>query len=244
MTALINQFTFDFKRDYLRNKSFVFFNLLMPAVFYLLFTKILLKQAPTVFLQSYAISMLVYSISITAFFSLARLLNEDQANNFQELLTLMPASRKSYFISLGLLTTIMNLTAALLILFLAIGVNHINITIGQIWLTLVAVILVQIPILLAGAIIGLIVRSKNIDAVGNLLVFPLAIISGLWWPINMLPTWVQGIGKLTPQYLMSDVIIKVLTQHGAILNSGLKLGGWFIIFMIGLAVIQKRKIGK
>ena len=58
--------------------------------------------------------------------------------------------------------------------------------------------ILSLPLILLGIAISLLKDSDTINAVTNLIVFPMAIAGGLWWPISLLPHWLQQKRKLLP----------------------------------------------
>ena len=57
---MIKQVKFNFKRIILRNPSFLFFDILIPVMFYLLFTKVMSSNDPS-FERDYLVSMMIYA---------------------------------------------------------------------------------------------------------------------------------------------------------------------------------------
>ena len=99
MKTLLAQLAFDGKRLVVRNSSFIFFSLLMPAGFYLLYTKMMISGSATeikYFNISYMDQMIVYSILINAFFSIASILKRDRDKGFTTFLRLSPHGTLPY----------------------------------------------------------------------------------------------------------------------------------------------------
>ncbi|MDI4584234.1 hypothetical protein FCS82_04000 [Oenococcus sp. UCMA 14587] len=71
----------DFKRTLLRNFGGVFFSLIMPIGFYLLFTKVMNQSVSGKYLisfqKNYMVSMTIYSMVISMLFSFPSLLAND-----------------------------------------------------------------------------------------------------------------------------------------------------------------------
>ncbi|WP_405055352.1 hypothetical protein [Lacticaseibacillus rhamnosus] len=81
MKTFFAQLAFDGKRLVVRNVSFIFFSIIMPAGFYLLFTKIMVSGSAAEIKQfnlTYMGQMIVYSVLIEAFFSIASILRRDR----------------------------------------------------------------------------------------------------------------------------------------------------------------------
>lgn len=241
MNGLLNQVVFDAKRKYLRNKAFVFFNLLMPVGFYLLFTKVVGHGMPSGFAKQYAASMITYSILITQIFTLARSLVEDRENKFQRFYSLVPAKITNYFISISIVVSAMTITSAILVQLIAIMVNKVDISSSAFVSTCIVALIGQLPLLIFGFIIGSIVRGKNIDVVSNLLLFPLAIVSGLWMPLNTFPTLAQKIGQHLPTYALGQLINNAMTQTKFAESNIVNLIIWTVILMVVLSVITLKR---
>ncbi|GAF40122.1 ABC-type multidrug transport system, permease component [Agrilactobacillus composti DSM 18527 = JCM 14202] len=95
-------------------------------------------------------------------------------------------------------------------------------------------ILCQIPLLLIGTAMSFIKRQETLSVVSNLVTFPMAVVSGLWWPINMLPNWLQTIGKLTPTYFANNSLSHVLTNGKVDL---MNVGGVLAWLGLGVALV-------
>ncbi len=83
----------------------------------------------------------------------------------------------------------MSLLSVIVLGSIAVGVNNVSLGTDQ-WLELLGVVLIgQLPVLMIGIALSYIHREEMLSLASNLLTFPMAIISGLWWPITMLPNW-------------------------------------------------------
>ena len=91
MKSLKTQLAFDGKRLILRNFSYIFFSLLMPAGLYSLFTKVMsVGSSPQMklFYVTYMDSMIVYSILISALFGIAAIFKRDRDQGLVTFLSL------------------------------------------------------------------------------------------------------------------------------------------------------------
>jgi len=248
MNTLMAQLKFDGRRLILRNFSFQFFSILMPAGFYLLFTKVMVSGAvPMRFNLQYMASMIVYSGTINALFGIAQILMHDREQGLLQWLQLTPTGVKTYYLSIGLWSMVMNALAIVVLGGLAVVFNQVSLTVGQ-WATIVGVALIgQLPTMLIGVLVSFINRAETLSVVSNLITFPMAIISGLWWPMAMLPSWLQPIGKLMPTYFVNNWLGAVATH--ATLNATTVIGvvGWIglltIIVVGGTRQLLKRGDG-
>jgi len=116
---------------------------------------------------------------------------------------------------------------------LAVIVNQVSLTIWQ-WISIFGLALIgQLPTILLGVLLSFLNRSETLSVVSNLIAFPMAIISGLWWPISMLPTWLQSVGKLMPTYAVNNLLGTLVTR-GTLSVTNI---GSIVVWILGLLVI-------
>ncbi|WP_219418408.1 ABC transporter permease [Pseudonocardia nigra] len=85
------------------------------------------------------------------------------------------------------------------------------------WLRLVGVLLVgSLPFALLGLAIGFVTSSNAAAAVLNAVFFPMVIASGLWFPLDMLPGFVQAVAPFLPTYHLSRLALAQLTGAPAL----------------------------
>lgn len=236
MKRLRTELLFDGRRLIMRNGSFLFFALLMPAGFYLLFTKVMI-QAPAAelhaFAKTYLGSMVVYSGAISALFSMANVMQQDRQQGFVAMLRLSSAGLTCYAVSLVFWALAMNLASLVLVGGLATVVNQVQLRVSQ-WVGMgLLSMLGEAPLLGLAALIARVPRPETLSLLSNFITFPLAIISGLWWPLTMLPTWAQHIGKVMPTYLIDQLM--GATMNGGTLNTSAFIG--VVLWLLGLALL-------
>lgn len=244
MKTLLAQIAFDGKRLVLRNSSFIFFSLLMPAGFYLLYTKMMISGSAAAVKQfnvSYMDQMIVYSILIEAFFSIASILKRDRDKGFTTFLRLSPHGTLPYYVSITFWMLMMSLLSVVVLGGIAVSVNGVSLDVSQ-WLELLGVILIgQVPILMIGIALSYIHREEMLSLASNLLTFPMAIISGLWWPINMLPTWLQTIGKQMPTYFVNNLLNQLTSRATVDLTNLAGIAVWLVLGTLLVIVMTKHE---
>ncbi|KRN96079.1 ABC transporter permease [Companilactobacillus kimchiensis] len=248
MTNYLFQLKMNFKRIMLRNKAFFFFDMMLPTIFYLLYTKILTVGIPTSTLptwnENYLISMMVYSCMLGGIITTSNTLLDDQTSHFNLFIALKPISKIQYYSAMAIVFLCLNLISSLIICLVGIWVNHISISLPLLAVLILINLIGTIPLILLGALTALAKNPNTVNLLNNLIVFPLAIISGLWWPIQMMPTWLQKIGKIMPTYQLSLLDQNLLHKSTINFSAILIIFAWFIaiallFFVIGN--IQKRK---
>ncbi|MFC6177541.1 ABC transporter permease [Companilactobacillus huachuanensis] len=243
MNSFIYQININFKRIILRNKRFFLFDMMLPIIFYLLYSKVLVNGIPQADLKTwqmnYLISMIIYSCLLGSIITVANTLLEDKTSHFDILSRLTPLPRWQYYLSRILIFMLLNLISAIVICLVGILVNHLTLPIANWSLIILISVLGTTPLIFMGILISLANNPATVNLLNNIVVFPLAIISGLWWPITMMPKWLQSIGKLTPTFEISNIDQSIL--HGTIINSHYILGIilWLMIIVVITLLITK-----
>lgn len=95
---------------------------------------------------------------------------------------------------------------------------------------------VSFALILIEAAITFLGNSNFVNSIAYIIVFPLAIISGLCTPINLMLSWLQQIGKLTHTYATVNLIHNFLQKQPWSWNLFGKLGHLVTVAM-GLLII-------
>ncbi|WP_444964950.1 ATP-binding cassette domain-containing protein [Pediococcus pentosaceus] len=235
MQKMIEQLKFDGKRLIFRNYGFVFFSLLMPTAFYILFTQINRVQIKT-FSAEYMGSMMVYSILITAIMGVGNFMERDRNQGLITLLKITNRNLNHYYISICFWSLMMNIFTIVILGTTAIMINHVDLSTMQ-WVTILGLVwLGQTPLLLLGIAISHVKRQETLTILGNLITFPVAILSGLWWPIQILPQWAQNIGNKLPTYFLNDMISSTVNNAKINWNDVWGLGVWIVGLVAAMTV--------
>lgn len=84
------------------------------------------------------------------------------------------------------------------------------------WLRLMTVLVLgALPFALFGLAIGFVASSNAAAAIANAVFFPMVVASGLWFPIEMLPGWVQAVAPFLPTFHLARLATAQLTGAAA-----------------------------
>lgn len=97
MNNFAYQLKINLKRFLLRNPFFFIFIISLPAVFYLIYTKVAITDAPAGWNKRFLVSMIVYGILINSLSTLSRILSSDDKKGFKLFVKLSPTSLNSYY---------------------------------------------------------------------------------------------------------------------------------------------------
>lgn len=83
------------------------------------------------------------------------------------------------------------------------------------WLRLVAVLLLgALPFALLGLAVGFVASSNAAVAILNAVFFPMAVASGLWFPLELMPAFIQDLAPFLPTYHLAQLALAQLTGAG------------------------------
>jgi ABC-2 type transport system permease protein len=97
----------------------------------------------------------------------------------------------------------------------------------------------SLPFALFGLAVGFQAASRATAAILNAVLLPLAVLSGLWMPLEILPRFVQGLAHWLPTYHLARLAVAQLTG-GAMLRHALVLAGWAVVAAVAAAVSYRR----
>lgn len=246
MKTLGYQISFNTKRIFLRNFTYSFFTILMPIGFYVLFTKVLVSGTAAqelVFAKQYLGSMIVYSVLINAMFGLGQIMQGDRQQELILALSLTPKGAKYYYLSIGIVMSAINILSIILMQLVGRLTWQINLSITESLSVVIVVILGTLPLMGLGILSSFAKTPQLTSIISNLTVFPLAVISGLWWPLAMMPDWMQTIGKATPTYLTSHMINLAINNRPLPIHDMIGIVIWTII-VLALIVALMRLVKK
>ncbi|MDR2976669.1 MAG: ABC transporter permease [Streptococcaceae bacterium] len=230
MKRFLYQVLINYKREVFRNPMFYGFALFMPVAFYVLFTKMINlgipKSALPAFHLSYLITMAVYSALMSSVISVANTLLDDREHNFTLFVELSPKSRVGYY--LGMLLVFLPLNALIVVVIALVGilVNGVNISFTM-WLILLLLLpLLSIPLIMIGILVSLAGPSNVVNGVAQLVTLPMALLSGLWFPIESFPEWMQRIGHRLPPYQISTIIQETVDKENLEMANVFGLALW------------------
>ena len=195
-----------------RTPGFVIPALAFPVVFYLFFG-VMFSPAGS---MSHAAYMLVtyscFGIMGPAMFNFAMNIASDRAQGWLTLKRLSPMPVSAYL--LAKMATSLVFAMLIIVLLFSVAAMFGNVRLEQSqWLGLALLLLVgTVPFALIGLLLGLTLSDKAAPGVVNLLYLPMAFLSGLWLPINLLPQFLQQLAWLWPSYHLSQLGLKLLAM--------------------------------
>ena len=238
MKNTLTQILINYKRVVLRNKRFFFFSLALPVIFYLLFTRVMNVGVPASALKTwqlnYLVSMAVYSSLISSVITVSNTLLEDREHHFALFVRLTGTSNLRYYGTMLAVFMPLNILAIVILGLVGTFVNGVSISI-TLWLAFIVLLpLLSFPFVLIGILISISGSSNLVNILNQIVMFSMAIIGGLWWPLDLMPNWLQTIGHGLPTYQISTIIQDVVNKSAISGTSLLGLAIWTVVLFAAL----------
>ena len=226
MNGFLYSLTLQWKLD-IRSKSLLVTYYIVPLIFFLLmggiFTSVMPEMGSTL-IQS----MIVMSVSMGAFLGLPPSLIETYGSDIKKIY-----KANGVPIHLGLVTMVLSafihlMITCMVILLLAPILFKANLP-SQFLLFFLALAIYIFVSLSIGSILGLTVNNQaKLTMIAQLVFLPSIMLSGIMFPISLLPDFLQVIGHVFPAYW----------GYRLMLDKGLRLANlWYLILLTCLAVI-------
>jgi len=191
----------------LRTPGFVIPSLTFPVVFYVFFGVLFNSGGASAYML---VTYGCFGIMGPAMFNFAMNIASDRAHGWLTLKRLSPMPVPAYLLAKFATALVFSLAIIVLLFSIAAVFAGVWLELWQ-WILLAVVLLLgTLPFALIGLILGLTLSDKAAPAVVNLVYLPMALLSGLWLPINMLPGLLQQASWIWPSYHLSQVGLKVI----------------------------------
>jgi ABC-2 type transport system permease protein len=213
---MLNYTKLEIKRM-LRNKRYIIFVVAFPVGFYLLYSNLWGNQVDestgvraTVILM---VSMAAYGALAASMMSTAVPWSQERQSGWLRQLQITPLPSWTIIVTKLIASLLLVLPALLLVIVAAVLTQHVSLSAGQ-WAALIPIMWAgTIPFAALGLIIGSLVPPDTAQPLAIIGMFGLALLGGLWFPINMLPQTMQNIAHALPSYNYADIGWEIVAGH-------------------------------
>jgi ABC-2 type transport system permease protein len=184
-----------------RQPSFVLPALLFPGMFYVLFSKLMggnknMLDAGKFLLANYS----AFGVISPALFGIGIAIATERDNGWLKLRRASALPPLPYLLAKLMACMVFALAIYFSMIALAVTVGGVRMPLHN-WLGLgSALILGCLPFCALGLWIGSSVKANAAPGIVNAIYLPMAALSGLWWPISMLPRFMQTFALILPTY--------------------------------------------
>jgi ABC-2 type transport system permease protein len=223
---------------YLRNPGFLLPIMLFPNVFYLMFGVVMNHgngEAARFLLASYS----VFGVMAPGLFGFGVSLALERESGLLTLKRALPMPPGAYL--LGKMVMAMGVAAVvgLLLLALAIFVAKVQLSGMQVLALLAADVLGVLPFCALGLLVGTLLKGQGAPGLLNMIYLPMAFLSGLWFPLQVMPKFLQQLAPIWPTYHLNT-----LAQSAVGFDTGARLPHVLVLaaFTLGFLWLAARRL--
>lgn len=226
-----------------RNPYYVFWSLLMPIIFYFIFTKVVNTGAenPGQWQAHYLMSMAAFSVMGSAIMQMGIRLVQERNQGWTTLLGVTPLSSSVYFLGKMFGQTVMHLCSILIIFIAGILINGVSLSVSEWILSGLWILIAAVPFLALGTLVGSMKRADTASGISNILYLLLALGGGMWMPLEIFPKVMQQIGKWLPSYNYGNGAWLIVQGQAPELRSVAILLGYLAVFMLLSVYIRNKQ---
>ncbi|MCR8645109.1 ABC transporter permease [Paenibacillus sp. N1-5-1-14] len=227
----------------LRNKYYIFWSLVMPILFYYIFTKVVNSgMADKQLWQAhYLMSMATFSVMGSSIMTLGIRMVQERLTGWSRFIRITPLPNSIYFFAKMISQTLVHLLSIIVIFIAGYLINGVSLSAVQ-WITSgLWILLASAPFLAIGTLIGMMRKVETASGVSNMIYMALAITGGMWMPMEVLPNLMQQIGHWLPSYNFGSGVWDIIRGQAPTLSSVLILAGYLIVFMLLSNYIRKKQ---
>lgn len=194
-----------------RTPAFAVPSLLFPVLFYLLFG-VLLGHGRTAgyLLATYC----VFGAMAPALFGFGVQLAQDREGGLLTLKRALPLPTAAPLLARLLMALLFAVLVALLLIVVATTLGGVVLAPLQVVRLLAVATLAALPLGAIGLLIGSHASGSGAPAVVNLIYLPMALLSGLWLPLTMLPKLFSSLAPLWPTWHLAQLALASVGEPG------------------------------
>ncbi|MEV1062410.1 ABC transporter permease [Streptomyces sp. NPDC050263] len=229
----------------LRNRKFLFFSVIYPAVLFLLIAG---SADSTTKVDGTGLTLPTYMmVSMASFGALTavlmgnseRIAKERQSGWVRQLrLTTLPG--RGYVLAKTASAAVVSLPSIVVVLAVAAAVKDVRLDAWQ-WLALTGAIWAGSLVFAAlGVAIGYLANGDAVRPITMITYFGLSILGGLWMPTTTFPTWLQDIAKWVPTHAYAALGQAIEQSRAPHMKDIVVLAVYFVLFTGGAAWLYRK----
>lgn len=229
---------------YLRNPGFLLPIILFPTVFYLMFGILLgshnvADNASGYLLASYS----TFGVMAPGLFGFGVSLALERDSGLLTLKRALPMPPGAYLLGKMLMAMCVAAVVGALLLAMALFIAHVPLSGAQVLALLATDMLGVLPFCALGLLVGTLLKGQGAPGLLNMIYLPMAFLSGLWFPLQIMPTFLQQLAPVWPSYHLNILsMVAVGLSDAPRLPHVLVLAGFTLGFLL-LAARRLRRNG-
>ncbi len=228
---------------YMRAPGFILPIILFPGMFYLVFGVLMGKSGGADVGRYLLASYSVFGVMSPGLFGFGVSLALERDGGLLTFKRALPMPPGAYLLGKMLMAMAAAAVVVLLLLALAVLLAHVTLTPVQAGALLLTGVLGVLPFCALGMLVGTLIKGQGAPGMLQLVYLPMSFLSGLWFPLPMLPKVLQQIAPIWPSYHLDMLALAAVGIHrDGLLTHGLVLVGFTAVFLL-LAARRLRRVG-
>ncbi len=227
----------------LRSPGFSIPSLVFPGAFYVLFALVLSMGGSSSNMATYLLASYgVFGVMAPGLFGFGVGIAIERSQGLMLLKFASPMPHSAYFLSKILMTMTFGLAIIASLFFLALVFGGVSMSLATGLKLALILLLGSIPFCAMGLMIGAWVNGQAAPPIVNLIYLPMAALSGLWFPLQIMPQALQSFAWVLPPFHLNQLATKTLNMdagHPAWIHIAVLLG--FTSVFIWVAAIGLRR---
>jgi ABC-2 type transport system permease protein len=228
---------------YLRLPSFVLPVMLFPTVFYLMFGVVMGGRsgadAPRFLLAAYG----TFGVMAPGLFGFGVSLALERDGGLLTLKRALPMPPAAYLLGKMAMAVLVAGGVIALLQLLATFLAHVSLTGHQVAMLQLTGMLGVLPFCALGFLIGTLIKGQGAPGMVNLIYLPMSFLSGLWFPLSIMPPALRALAPIWPSYHLNLLAMSALGfEVGPRWPHLLVLLAMTVVFL-GLAARRLRRLG-
>jgi ABC-2 type transport system permease protein len=194
---------------YLRNPGFLLPIILFPNVFFVMFG-IVLNHGNGEAARYLLASDSTFGVMAPGLFGFGVSLALERDSGLLTLKRALPMPPGAYLLGKMLMAVMVALVVGALLLALAVGIAHAPLAPGQMATLLLVDALGVLPFCALGLFIGTLLKGQGAPGLLNMVYLPMAFLSGLWFPLQMMPPLLRQLAPAWPSYHLNALALSAV----------------------------------
>lgn len=227
----------------LRNRYFVFWSLVMPIVFYYIFTNLVNSDVPNKaeWQAHYLMSMTVFSVMGSSMMTLGIRMVQERSQCWSTFIRITPLSDTVYFAAQMIGQSVIHLLSITIIFIAGALINHVTLTAMEWVMSGIWILLGSLPFLAIGTLIGMMKKVETAAGISNVIYMVLAVAGGLWMPLEVMPKLMQSIAQWLPSYNFGNGAWEIVRGNMPDWKNILILVAYLAVFMLLSKYIRRKQ---
>lgn len=205
--AYLGEIRIEFLKS-LRTPAFAVPTLFFPIMFYLLFGVLLGSMRGNMGMSLYTFATYgVFGAMGPGLFGFGVSLAIEREQGLLTLKQALPQPAGAYLLARAAMAMLFVAIISLLLTIAALFIAKVPLSAGQVALLFLIDVLGALPFCAIGLFVGSWVSGQASPAIVNLIFLPMAFLSGLWWPLQFMPQFLQDIAPTWPAYHLAQMAL-------------------------------------